>query len=99
MICTPYVKQVILLPLCFYGMTCQRKFVKQRNDQNLPQIHYFNHHDTQDNKTGKGAAKQRITFCPRVTNTERDIGHNIKITGNTGINKYSKYKALRHTVY
>ena len=38
----------------------------------------------------KGAAKQRIIFCPRATNTEHNIAHNTKTTDNTGINKYSK---------
>ena len=80
-------------------MTSQRKFVKPRSHQNLPKIHYLNHRDTQDIKTRKGTAKQRIMFCPRATNTEDDITHNTKATDNTGINKYSKYKALRHSVY
>ena len=51
---------------------------------------YLNHHDTQDIKTRKGAAKQRIIFCLREPNTEHDISHNTKTTDNTGINKYSE---------
>ena len=51
------------------------------------------------NQNHKGAAKQRISFCPRATNTNHYIAHNIKTTDNTGINKHSKYKALRHTIY
>ena len=47
----------------------------------------------------KGAAKQRIIFCLRATNTEHNIVHNTKTTDNTGINKYSKYKVLKHTFY
>ena len=73
--------------------------MKQRNHQNLPHTPYLNHHDTQDIKTRKGAAEQRVIFRPRATNTEHDIAHNTETTSNTGINKYSKYKALRHTVY
>ena len=38
---------------------------------------------------------QRIIFCLRVTNTKHDIAQNTKTAGNTGINKYGKYKALR----
>ena len=45
----------------------------------------------------KGSS-QRIIFCPRATNTEHGMAHNTKTTDNTGINKYSKYKVLRHTV-
>ena len=73
--------------------------MKQRNYQNLPQIPYLNHHDTQDIKTRKRAAKQRIIFCPGATNTEHDIGHNTETKDNTEINKFSKHKALRHIVY
>ena len=80
-------------------MTYQKKYVKQRNHQNLPHIPYLKHHDIQDIKAKKGAAKQKIIFCPWATNTEHDITHNTKTTDNTGINKYSSYEALRHTVY
>ena len=73
--------------------------MKQRNHHNLPHTPYLNHHDTQDIKTKKGAAKQRVIVCPRATNTEHNIAHNTRTTNNTGINKYSKYKALRHTAY
>ena len=45
----------------------------------------------------KGSS-QRIIFCPRATNTEHGMAHNTKTTDNIGINKYSKYKVLRHTV-
>ena len=71
--------------------------MKQRNHQNLPHIPYLNHHDTQDIETRKRAAKQRIILFPRATNTDQNIAHNTKTTDNTGINKYTKYKALRHT--
>ena len=81
------------------GMNFQRKSMKQRNHQNLPHIPYLNHHDTQDIETRKRAAKQRIILFPRATNTDQNIAHNTKTTDNTGINKYSKYKALRHTNY
>ena len=47
----------------------------------------------------KEAAKQRITFSPRPTNTNPDIAHNTKTIDNTGVNKHSKYKALRHTIH
>ena len=57
-------------------MTSQKKSVKQRNHQNLPRTPYLNHHDTQDIKTRKGAAKQRVIVRPRATNTEHDIAHN-----------------------
>ena len=77
----------------------KRKFAKQKNHQNVPQIYYLNHHGTQDIKTRKGAAKQIIFFCSKATNTEHDIAYNTKTTDNTGINKYGKYKALRHFVY
>ena len=50
-------------------------------------------------KPGRGTAKQRMIFFPRETNTEHDIAHNTKTTDNTRTNEYSKYKALRHTVY
>ena len=80
-------------------MISQRKSVKQRNYQNLPQIPYLNRHDTQDIKTRKGAAKQRIIFCLGATNTEHDIADNTETKDNTEINKFSKHKALRHIVY
>ena len=35
---------------------------------------------------------------PRATNTEFYIAHNTRTPENTGINKHSKYKALRHTI-
>ena len=35
----------------------------------------------------------------KLTNKEQDIAHNTKTTDNTGINKHSKYKAFRHTIY
>ena len=72
--------------------------MKQKNHQNLPHIPNLNHNDTQDIKPRKGTAKQIIIFCPRATNTEHDIARNTKRTDNTGINKYSQYKALRHTI-
>ena len=75
-------------------MASQRKSEKQWNHQNLPRIPYFNHHDAQDIKTRKGTAKQIIVFCARAISTGHDIAHNTKTTDNTGINKYSKYKAL-----
>ena len=81
------------------GDDLPKKFMKQRSHQNLPQIHFLNHYDTQDIQTRKGTAKQRIIFCPRATNTEHNIAHNTKTTNNTGINKYSTYKALRYTIY
>ena len=47
----------------------------------------------------KGGSQAKNNFCPRATNTEHDITHNTKTTNNTGINKYSKHKARRQTVY
>ena len=90
---------VILLPLCFSGMTSQRKSGKRRNHQNLLHIPFLNCRNTQEIKIRKGAAKQSVSFCPRATNTNHYIAHNIKTTDNTGINKHNKYKALRHTIY
>ena len=90
---------VILLPLCFQGMTSKRKSGKRRNRQNLLHIPFLNCRNTQEIKIRKGAAKQSISFCPRATNTNHYIAHNIKTTDNTGINKHNKYKALRHTIY
>ena len=73
--------------------------MKRKNPQNLPHIPYLNLHDTQDIKTRNRVAKQRIIFYLRATNTKHDIARNTKTKDNTGINKYSKYKALRHTIY
>ena len=46
-----------------------------------------------------GKPSKEYFFHPRATNADHDIAHNTKTTDNTGINKYSKYKVLRHTVY
>ena len=81
------------------GDDLPKKIREVKESPNLPHIPYLNCHDTQDIKTREGAAKQRTIFCPRVTNTEYDIAHTTKTIDNTGINKYSKYKALRHTIY
>ena len=81
------------------GDDLPKKIWEAKESSKLTHIPYLNHHDTQDIKTRKGAAKQRTNFCPRVTNTEHDIAYNTKTTDNTGINKYSNYKALRHTIY
>ena len=89
---------VILLPLCFQGITSQRKSGKRRSHQNLLHVPFLNCRDTQDIKTRKGKAKQRISFCPRATNTKHYIAYNRKTTDNTGINKHIKHKAHRHTI-
>ena len=70
------VKQVILPPLCFYGITSQRKSVKQRNYQNLPHIPYLNHHDTQDIKPERGQPSKEYFFVPEQQ-TQSAISHTI----------------------
>ena len=81
------------------GDDLPKKIREAKESSNLLHIPYLNQYDTQDIKTRKTAAKQRITFCPRATNIEHEIDLNTKTTDNAGINKYSKYKACRHTIY
>ena len=50
-------------------------------------------------KPERGKPSKEYFFHPRATNADHDIAHNTKTTDSTGINKYSKYKVLRHTVY
>ena len=56
---------------------------------------------TPQRKSVKQRNHQNLPHIPylRARNIEHDIAHDTKTTGNTGINKYSKYKALRHSVY
>ena len=101
-ICSLDVKQVIFPSLYLKGMTSQRKSVKKRNHQNLPESQLPWYAGYQNQKRGI----QRITFCSKAflfivfgTNTGHDIAHNFKTTNNTGIDKYSQHQALRHTIY
>ena len=73
--------RVIILPLCFEGMTSQQKPRKRWALQNLPPIPFLSYHDTQNTKTRKEAI-----FCPRATNTEHNIANNTRTRDNTGIN-------------
>ena len=69
-------KQAILLPLCFKEMASKRKYGKRRSHQNLPHTFYLNCQVTQNIKTRKGAAKQRIIFFPGQQ-TQSLISHTI----------------------
>ena len=98
-ICTLHVKQVILLPLAFRGWPPKEDLWSWRIIKTYLKspISTVTVHRT--SKPERVQPSKEYFLCLGATNTEHDIAQNTKTTDNTGINKHSKYKAFRHTIY